>query len=179
MPSPTMARGLLGHFLRGADSPATDLTPAHPIDDIFVLTGNVGGRAGGGGVRGGAIRHKILRYTGDGGSGAGGRIRDSGGATNIEVGAARRKTAETKTTAAQTSGRQSKTRNTKVSSNGAGGKYRAEGTNRENSADKAPSGVARRWRGRQQRRRLRPRGRQGDNKDADMDGAGIERKRRG
>ena len=40
MPSPTMARGLIGHLQRGADPPATD-QKACPIADIFILTGNI------------------------------------------------------------------------------------------------------------------------------------------
>ena len=66
--------------------------------------------AGGGGARGRADGHRILRY-GRGGDGvAGGINRYDGGETCIKAGAARRKTAATTTTAALASGRKARRR---------------------------------------------------------------------
>ena len=50
MPSPNMARGLLGNFLRGQrpnHGQSVCLTPAHLVAKIFNLTGNIGGRGWG------------------------------------------------------------------------------------------------------------------------------------
>ena len=58
MPSPTKMRVMLDHFLRGADTPATNQRaspPAHLITDIFILTGNISSRGRGRG-RDGRIR---------------------------------------------------------------------------------------------------------------------------
>ena len=55
IPSPTTTRGLLGHFLRGADPPATNQCASPPFRmtaSIFVLTGNIGGQSRGNGREG-------------------------------------------------------------------------------------------------------------------------------
>ena len=88
-------------------------------------------------MRGGAGELMILREGVGGGGGVGGRIRDRGGVTSRETGVVRRKTRVTKTTAARASRRRHET-NSKVSSNEAGGGYRAEGTDRKEIADESP-----------------------------------------
>ena len=82
-------------------------------------------------------RHNSLRYVGGGGSVVGGRIRDGGRETRSEAGAAKRTMALTKMTAARASRRQNESEVSQVSSNRAGGKYRAEGTNQEESEDES------------------------------------------
>ena len=75
MPSPTTARGMLGHFPRGADPPATDqhasLPPVQYPTSLSLRAISVAG-AGGRGVRGGASGCRIPRDGRGGGRGAGG-----------------------------------------------------------------------------------------------------------
>ena len=62
MPSPTMARGLLGHFLHGADPPATDqrsTTPPVRLPTYFSLRAILAARARRSGARGRASDRKI------------------------------------------------------------------------------------------------------------------------
>ena len=88
-------------------------------------------RARGGGVRGGWGGHRRPRDGGGRGIRSGGRNRDGRGETYSKAGAAWRKTAAT------ASGRRNATGGTQVSSDRAGGKYRADGTDREESADES------------------------------------------
>ena len=78
------------------------------------------------------------RDSGDGGSGVGGRSRDSGGETNSKAGEERRKTAATATTVARKSGRKWVTEDPLVrnSNDGARGEYRVDEKGQEKSADK-------------------------------------------
>ena len=68
------------------------------------------------------------------GGGSGGRNRDGVGATCSDAGVTKRKTVAKKTTVAQVSRRRNKTGGSQVSSDRSGGKYRAEGTDQEESA---------------------------------------------
>ena len=132
-------------------------TPARPIADIFILTGDIGGRGRGRGARCGAGGRRSPRDGGGGGRGSGGGIRDGRETTSSEAGEAKRNTAATKTTAARASGQRSETGNSQLSSNRAGGRgtVRREPTWRK-AQTKAPSGVEREKSGRQRRRRMRP-----------------------
>ena len=106
MPSPNMARGLLGHFPRCADPPATDQRASSPpvqSPTSLSLREILEAGARGGGARGGAGGRKSLRDGGGGGGGAGGRIREIRWAMSSEVEAENRKTATMKTTVARAS----------------------------------------------------------------------------
>ena len=73
MPPPTMYRGLLGHFLRGTDTPATNQSSAPPpvrLLTSFSLQAISAAGAGGRGVRGGASDRRSPRN----GRGRGGRV---------------------------------------------------------------------------------------------------------
>ena len=79
MPSPTTARGLLGHFLRGVDPPATDQrAPTRPVrlptssSIRVILAAGAGGRC----ARGGSSGCRSPRDDGGGGAGSGGTNRD-------------------------------------------------------------------------------------------------------
>ena len=69
MPPPTMARGLLEHFPRGADPPTTDQRASPPpIQSLTSLSlrAILAARAGGRGAQGGVSGHRIPR-DGEGG----------------------------------------------------------------------------------------------------------------
>ena len=161
MPSPTTARVLLRHFPRGAYTPATDQCAAPPSVRSLIslsLRAISAVRAGGGGAQGRAGGRRIPRGGGFGGGGSGEIIRDNSGATCSKAGAEKRKTVAKNMMTARASRRQNETGGSQVSNDGAGGRYRSEGTDQEESKMKSSSGVARRWRGMRRRRRLRPRG---------------------
>ena len=140
MPSPTTARGLLGNFLRGTDLPTTDqhasplpvrLTTSLSLWAISAVgVGEMGALGGVGGYR-------SLRNGGGGGGVAGGRNREGDGATRDATGAEKSTTAETTTTEERTRGRRSGREHNQVSSYGAGGEYHKEGPGREESADES------------------------------------------
>ena len=82
MPSPTTARSLPGHFLRIADLPTVNQRDSPPpiwLPTFLSLCEILATGAGGGGVRGSAGRHNILRDSRGGGRGAGGGSRDRRG----------------------------------------------------------------------------------------------------
>ena len=95
MLSPTTARGLLGHLLRGADPPATNQR-ASPLpvrsSTYSSLQAILADGAGGGGARGGAGGRKIPRDGRGGGRGVSRRSRDRGEVKRSKVGAVRRVT---------------------------------------------------------------------------------------
>ena len=82
MPSPTTLRGLLGHFLRGADLPTVDQSVSPP--PVLKLAAG----AGVGGVRGGAGGCRSPRDGGGGCRGSGGSYRDGRGTMRVTEGAA-------------------------------------------------------------------------------------------
>ena len=136
MPSPTTARGLLGIFLRGADPPATDqpTTTLHVrLPKSLSLQAISTDRAVGRGPWGGTNGRRIPR-DGEGGSAkAGGSKGRTSGKHGVET-----RTTEmavmTVTTALE-SGRRG--RHDQVSSDGAGGEYRAWGGAKGESAEKS------------------------------------------
>ena len=139
MPYLTTSRGLLGHFLHGADLPATD-NQSSPLPVRFPIYLSLwailaaGARRGGAG--GGAGGRRSLRDGGGEGGGSGGRIRDGGGATSGASGDVKRKMEATNTTAARERGERHEP-TVQVSSDGAGRGYRAYGTDQDESADKS------------------------------------------
>ena len=129
MPSPTTARGLLGHFPRCADLPAINQRVSPPpvrSPTYLSLRPILAAGAGGGGSGVGSGRRRSPRDGVGGGSIAGGRNRDGRGKTHSKEGAASRKTVATETTAAPESGRKGVMEDPLVrnSNNGAGGKDR-------------------------------------------------------
>ena len=105
MPSPNMARGLLKHFPRGADPPATDQRASPPpvrspkFWSLRAISASVER-----GARGGISSLKDPRDGGGGGGGVEERNREGEGAKNEETGAETRTMAETKMTMAQARG---------------------------------------------------------------------------
>ena len=82
MPFSTMARGLIGIFLRGADLPATNQrakTPPVQFRTYLSLRAILAAGAGGRGAWGGAIGCKDLREEGGRNTGEGGRNRKKTG----------------------------------------------------------------------------------------------------
>ena len=130
MPPPTTARGLLGNLPRGADLHTTEQSDSPPpvrLSTSLSLRAILAARARGGGARGKPGGRRFPRDGGGEGNGAGGRTRGSRGATSSETGVAARKTAAKKMTAAWASGRSHEPKS-QLSSDGAGGEYRVEGT---------------------------------------------------
>ena len=89
MPLPTTAKGMLGHFPCSTDPP-TVFQGFLPLT-VWLLTSLslyviLAAKAGGGGARGGAVRHMILWEGRGGGRGAGGRDGGSGGARGGRAG---------------------------------------------------------------------------------------------
>ena len=99
-------------------------TPACPIANIFILTGNIGSWGQGKGRVGWGERPQEPKGKQGLGGGSGGRNRDIEGATIDETGAEKRTTVETTTTVAQVCGRRRGRKHTQVSSYRAGGRYR-------------------------------------------------------
>ena len=135
MPSPTTLRGLLGHFLRGADLPTVDQSVSPP--PVLKLAAG----AGVGGVRGGAGGCRSPRDGGGGCRGSGGRYRDGRGTMRVTEGAEQEKTEATAATVTATAttaagGRRQTTEDppARRRENGAGGGYRSGGRNTEESA---------------------------------------------
>ena len=104
------------------------------------------------------------------------RIRDGGGETISNTGAEKSKTAETKKTPARASGRLHDPKS-QVSSKGSGGEYRAEGTDRKESADKSTELSGKDTEGLATEEEAEAAGGLGGGqRDADSDGSGITRK---
>ena len=176
MPSPTTARGLLGNFLRGADPPAADQRVSPPPFQSPTSSSlraiSVAG-AGGGGARGGAGGRRSLWDGRGGGRRARGINRDGRGMPRDTEETERDKAKGTAGTNKDTGGRPQTTENPPAqrSDNGSGGKYRAGGSNTEESADKSAD-----WGG-EETEECRGVGR--FQKANDGNGRGIRGKRRG
>ena len=132
MPYPTTVRGLLGHFLCGADPPATnECASTPPVRSL--LTAGAGER----GAQGGASSCRSRRDGGGGKRLIGGKEQGRKGRASGKPGAERRTTATavTATTTAQARRRQGQ--HDQVSSNRAGGEYRAKGGVKGESTDES------------------------------------------
>ena len=108
MPSPTMVRGLVGHFPCGADPPVVDHHASPPpvkLPRSMSLWAILAAGDGGIGVRGGAGGCKSPRNGGGGSRGAGGRSRGGRGAKLGMVLAERRTTEATAMMASTECGR--------------------------------------------------------------------------
>ena len=141
MPSPTTARGFLGHLLHGADPHSTNQHASPPpvrSPTSSSLRSISAAGAGGRGARGGASDCRSPRDGGGEGRGAGGRNRYGEEMMSGEPGAKTRTTVTTGKTAVQArGGRGQKNKHDQVSSDRAGGEYRAGGAYQEESADKS------------------------------------------
>ena len=138
MPSPTTVRGLLGHFLRGADPPATNQrasTPPVRSPTYSSLRAISAAGARGRGARGGASSCRSLRDGGGGGAGSGRKNRNREGRTSGKPGAETRPTVTTMETTAQAGERRGQGHH--VRSVGAGEEYRSGRAVEGESADKS------------------------------------------
>ena len=104
MPSPTTAREILGHFLRGADPPAINQhasTPPVRLPTYPSLRAILAAGARGRGVWGGASGRKVPRDGGGSIAGEGGRNGNGTGRTRGELETKTRMTSTRRTTAEQ------------------------------------------------------------------------------
>ena len=101
MLSPAIDRGLLGHFLHGAEPSAVGQHALPlPVQSLIYLSLRAILAAGdrGGGARGGMAGRKIPRYSKGWGRGSGERPRDGGGEKRGKAGEARATTEAIETT---------------------------------------------------------------------------------